>query len=146
LGAASHRAVFVTRTRISVKPLGELHFSLKDPLHASAKHQSLPRIVANALGAIKNSCVAVTHAEAGKLNALAASGGARWKGMPDVPTVGEVGLVGFDVRSSIGLAAPPGTPRPIRAPKRRSANGDLLPEVLARPYALAGAAALHRKK
>jgi tripartite-type tricarboxylate transporter receptor subunit TctC len=105
---------------------------MNDPLYASAKYQSLHHIVANAMGAIKNSCVAVTHAEAGKLKALAASGGARWKGMPDVPTVGEVGVVGFDVRSSIGLAAPPGTPRPIRAPKCRSANGDLFPKVHAR--------------
>lgn len=33
--------------------------------------------------------------------------------MPDVPTLAELGYVGYDVNPWFGLAAPAGTPRPI---------------------------------
>lgn len=51
--------------------------------------------------------------KAGKLRALAATGPQRWAGLPDVPTVAEQGVAGFDVRSWAGLMAPLGTPKPI---------------------------------
>ncbi len=41
------------------------------------------------------------------------TGPQRWAGMPDVPTVAEQGIVGYDVRSWAGLMAPATTPRPI---------------------------------
>lgn len=50
---------------------------------------------------------------AGKLKAIAVTGPARWPGLPDVPTVAEQGVPGYDVRSWAGLMAPAGTPRPI---------------------------------
>lgn len=49
----------------------------------------------------------------GKLRAIAVTGPARWPGLPDVPTVAEQGVAGYDVRSWAGLMAPAGTPRPI---------------------------------
>jgi len=51
--------------------------------------------------------------KAGKLRALAATGPQRWAGLPDVPTVAEQGVPGYDVRSWAGLMAPRGTPKPI---------------------------------
>ena len=51
--------------------------------------------------------------KAGKLRALAATGPQRWPGLPDVPTVSEQGVAGYDVRSWAGLLAPAGTPRAI---------------------------------
>lgn len=51
--------------------------------------------------------------KAGKLNALAATGSQRWPGLPDVPTVSEQGVAGYDVRSWAGLMAPAGTPRTV---------------------------------
>ncbi len=51
--------------------------------------------------------------KAGKLRALAATGPQRWPGLPDVPTVAEQGVAGYDVRSWAGLMAPAGTPRPV---------------------------------
>jgi tripartite-type tricarboxylate transporter receptor subunit TctC len=51
--------------------------------------------------------------KAGKLRALAATGPQRWPGLPDVPTVSEQGVAGYDVRSWAGLMAPAGTPRAI---------------------------------
>jgi tripartite-type tricarboxylate transporter receptor subunit TctC len=57
--------------------------------------------------------VALGQLRAGKVKAIAGTGGARWQALPDVPTVAESGVPGFDVRSWIGLAAAAGTPRPI---------------------------------
>ncbi len=51
--------------------------------------------------------------KAGKLRALAVTGPQRWSGMPDVPTVAEQGVAGFDVRSWAGWMLPAGTPQPI---------------------------------
>ena len=51
--------------------------------------------------------------KAGKLRAVAVTGPQRWPGMPDVPTVAEQGVAGFDVRSWAGWMLPAGTPQPI---------------------------------
>jgi tripartite-type tricarboxylate transporter receptor subunit TctC len=51
--------------------------------------------------------------KAGKLRALAVTGPQRWAGMPDVPTVAEQGVAGFDVRSWAGWMLPAGTPMTI---------------------------------
>lgn len=56
---------------------------------------------------------AISHIKAGKLRALATSGGSRWPGLPEVKTVHEQGLPGFEVRSWTGLLAPAGTPKPV---------------------------------
>jgi len=55
----------------------------------------------------------LANIKAGKLRALAATGSQRWPGLPDVPTVAEQGVAGYDVRSWAGLMAPAGTPRPV---------------------------------
>ncbi|OGA14093.1 MAG: MFS transporter [Betaproteobacteria bacterium RIFCSPHIGHO2_12_FULL_69_13] len=57
--------------------------------------------------------VALGNLRSGKVGAIAGTGGTRWQALPDVPTVAESGVAGFDVRSWIGLAAAAGTPRPI---------------------------------
>lgn len=53
------------------------------------------------------------HLKSGKLRALAVTGAQRWQGMPEVPTVAEQGVAGFDVRSWAGWMLPAGTPQPI---------------------------------
>lgn len=55
----------------------------------------------------------LANIKGGKLRAIAATGPQRWAGLPDVPTVAEQGVAGFDVRSWAGLMAPAGTPRPV---------------------------------
>lgn len=55
----------------------------------------------------------LSNIKAGKLKAIAVTGPQRWAGLPDVPTVAEQGIAGYDVRSWAGLMAPAGTPRPI---------------------------------
>jgi tripartite-type tricarboxylate transporter receptor subunit TctC len=51
--------------------------------------------------------------KAGKLRALATTGAQRWSQMPELATVAEQGVPGYDVRSWAGFMAPAGTPRPI---------------------------------
>lgn len=51
--------------------------------------------------------------KAGKLRAMAVTGPQRWPGMPEVPTVEEQGVAGFDVRSWAGWMLPAGTPQAI---------------------------------
>ena len=46
---------------------------------------------------------------AGKLRAVATTGPGRWPGLPQVATVAEQGVAGFDVRSWAGVLAPAGT-------------------------------------
>jgi tripartite-type tricarboxylate transporter receptor subunit TctC len=55
------------------------------------------------------------HVKAGKLRAIASIGLARTVALPDVPTVAESGLPGFEVSNWIGLFAPAGTPTEIIA-------------------------------
>jgi tripartite-type tricarboxylate transporter receptor subunit TctC len=51
----------------------------------------------------------------GKLKALAVTSSARAAALPDVPTLAESGLPGFEASSWFGLLAPAGTPSPIVA-------------------------------
>jgi tripartite-type tricarboxylate transporter receptor subunit TctC len=55
----------------------------------------------------------LSNIKGGKLKAIATTGPQRWGGMPEVPTVAEQGVPGYDVRSWAGLMAPAGTPKPI---------------------------------
>ena len=55
----------------------------------------------------------MANIKAGKLKALATTGPQRWAGLPEVPTVAEQGVAGYDVQSWAGLMAPAGTPRAV---------------------------------
>ncbi|MDE1568633.1 Bug family tripartite tricarboxylate transporter substrate binding protein [Aquabacter sp. P-9] len=56
---------------------------------------------------------ALPHIQAGKLRALAVTSAERSNVLPDVPTVAEQGLQGFDVSVFFGVVAPKGTPQPV---------------------------------
>jgi tripartite-type tricarboxylate transporter receptor subunit TctC len=56
---------------------------------------------------------ALGNIQAGHLRALAVAGRARSGLLPDVPTVAESGLPGFEAAVRYGVLAPAGTPRPI---------------------------------
>ena len=58
---------------------------------------------------------ALPHVRSGKLRALAITEKARSRVMPELPTVAESGLPGFDVGLWIGLMAPAGTPQDVVA-------------------------------
>jgi tripartite-type tricarboxylate transporter receptor subunit TctC len=52
-------------------------------------------------------------ARAGKVRAIATSGATRSSIMPDVPTLNEAGVPGYDAVIWLGVMAPAGTPQPI---------------------------------
>ena len=57
--------------------------------------------------------IALQHVQSGKLRALALTGARRWKGLPDVPTMDEQGLKGFNKVNWFGLWLPAGAPPEI---------------------------------
>jgi tripartite-type tricarboxylate transporter receptor subunit TctC len=66
---------------------------------------------------VKVSFVGVPNAlpslTAGKIKALAVTTRKRYAELPDVPTLEEAGVKGYDATIWLGLLAPPGTPRDI---------------------------------
>ncbi len=68
-------------------------------------------------GQVKVSFVGVPNAlpslQTGKLRALAVTTRKRYPELPDVPTLDEAGVAGYDATIWLGLLAPPGTPRDI---------------------------------
>src|SRR5258706_2626520 len=55
------------------------------------------------------------HIKSGKLRGLALTGNRRLPSMPDLPTIAESGLPGYEASSWYGVLAPAGTPREIVA-------------------------------
>ncbi len=53
------------------------------------------------------------HVKTGRLRALAATGAKRSPSLPDLPTVAEAGVPGFEVSTWGGVLAPAGTPKSI---------------------------------
>jgi tripartite-type tricarboxylate transporter receptor subunit TctC len=59
--------------------------------------------------------IALPHVKSGKLRALGVTSARRSSEMPEVPTIAEAGLPGYDATLWLGIAAPRGTPRAIIA-------------------------------
>jgi len=57
--------------------------------------------------------VMAKQAEAGKVRAIASSGRTRSAVTPDVPTISEAGVPGYEAVIWLGIMAPAGTPKPI---------------------------------
>ena len=56
---------------------------------------------------------ALPHIRAGKLKAIAVTGASRMALLPNVPTMVEAGLPGYESTLTYGILAPKGTPEPI---------------------------------
>ena len=56
---------------------------------------------------------AISHVRSGKLRALATTGATRAASMPDLPTMIESGVPGYESTAWFGLAVPAGTPKEI---------------------------------
>jgi tripartite-type tricarboxylate transporter receptor subunit TctC len=66
----------------------------------------------------------IQHVKAGKLKALATTGAKRSETLPELPTVAESGLPGYEAVGWFGLLAPAATPRPVV--DRLSADANLV--------------------
>jgi tripartite-type tricarboxylate transporter receptor subunit TctC len=81
---------------------------------------------------------ALPHVRSGKLRALATTGRTRTGAMPQLPTMIEAGLPGFDVTVWFGLVAPAGVPRPIVERLNREVGETLRTGSLREKFAAAG--------
>ena len=80
---------------------------------------------------------AIGQIQAGKLRALAVTTAQRSTALPDVPTLAEAGMEGFNVSAWFGVAAPAGLPTPVA-----TRLADALQKVVQQPE---GAAAMQRQ-
>ena len=71
---------------------------------------------------------AIPHVKAGRIKALGVTGLKRTSAAPDIPTVAEQGLPGFEVNSWYGVFVPAKTPKPVIAQLNRELN-----RILAQP-------------
>jgi len=55
----------------------------------------------------------MSHIKSGKVRAIAVTTTKRWPGAPEIPTVAESGVPGYEVSGWFGLLAPAGTPKPV---------------------------------
>ena len=87
---------------------------------------------------------AIGNVKAGTLRALAVSSAKRSGVLPELPTLAETGVPGFDVALRYGLVAPAGTPRPIIERLNKELNAALASEDVKKRLATEGADALPR--
>jgi len=87
-----------------------------DILHVPYKGSgpALPDLMAGRVHMMfENAPGAISHIKAGKLRALAQTGLKRSPSLPEVPTLDESGVKGYESLSWSGIAVPAGTPRAI---------------------------------
>jgi tripartite-type tricarboxylate transporter receptor subunit TctC len=85
---------------------------------------------------------AIGNVKSGTLRALAVSSAKRSDVLPDLPTLAETGVPGFDVALRYGLVAPAGTPRAIIERLNKELNAALASEEVKQRLATEGADAL----
>jgi len=78
------------------------------------------------------------HIKSGKLKALGIASAKRFEGLPNVPTIAETGVPGFEAGGFLGLVAPAGTPAAVINALNGAAQKSLaMPDVHERLMALA---------
>ena len=75
--------------------------------------QVMPDLLGGQVALHFGSTSVVPHAKSGKLVPLGVSGAHRSAALPDVPTIAEAGLPGYEVSAWNAVFAPAGTPEPI---------------------------------
>jgi tripartite-type tricarboxylate transporter receptor subunit TctC len=81
------------------------------------------------------------HIQSGKLKALAVTGTTRLASLPNVPTVAESGVAGYQASSWYGILAPAGTPRDIVTRLNAEIDRALAAPEVRKAFAVEGAAA-----
>lgn len=105
LGTAPHMAMELLRVSANI-----------DVLHVpyTGVAPALNDIIGNRVdGMLVNFLSAKPQIDGGTLRALAMSSSARSRFMPDLPTISESGVPGYEAIQWFGLLAPAGTPQPI---------------------------------
>lgn len=106
-GTAGHLAMESIKTQAKIDML-HVPYKGSPPLQSDL-------IGGQVVAGFDNVLSSVAHVKAGRLRALAVSSAKRSPALPDVPTVEQAALPGFDVTVWQGLLVPAGTPREIVA-------------------------------
>jgi tripartite-type tricarboxylate transporter receptor subunit TctC len=129
-GSSPHLAAEMMKSQAGV-------FSIHVPYRGAAP--ALTDLLAGQVDFLFDPGVALPHIKAGKLKLLAVGSPKRSSLFPDIPTLDEVGLKGFDADTVFGFYAPKGTPADVIARLNREINRILsLPGPRERIQALGG--------
>jgi len=79
------------------------------------------------------------HARAGRVRALGVTGPKRSPALPDVPTIAEAGVPGYEATTWNGIVVPAGVPRPIVTKLNATINQALATPTLRKRFAAIGA-------
>ena len=82
---------------------------------------------------------ATPHVRAGRIRPLGVSGPKRSPALPDVPTIAEAGVPGYEATTWNGMVAPVGVPKAIVARLNAEINGALRTPTLGKRFAALGA-------
>jgi len=122
-GTASHLAAELFNLKAGTKVLA-VHYQ-------GGSNQALPDLLTGRITLMFNVAATLApHVAAGKLKALAVAQPKRTGAMPEVVTMDEAGMPGFDAGIWIGLLAPAGTPAEIVNPLSSAANAALKTEAV----------------
>ncbi len=88
---------------------------------------------------INNAISTVPFVKSGRVRALATTGASRSSALPDLPTVAEAGVPGYENSSWSAVAAPAGTPQPIIARLHKEFAGILAMPDIQKKHADVGA-------
>ena len=119
---------------------GELFASLADinvthvPYRGSAP--AMTDLIAGRVQYTFDGPAALGQVKGGKVKLLAVTSSKRWSAFPDVPTVAESGVPGFDVVTWFGLFAPAATPKPVVDYLNAKANAALRTQTVKEGFAL----------
>ena len=86
---------------------------------------ALNALIANEVAVSFTSGAAIPHAKAGRLKTIAVTGPKRSSIAPQIPTIGESGLPGYEVIGWYGIVAPAKTPPAIVASLNGAINKSL---------------------
>jgi tripartite-type tricarboxylate transporter receptor subunit TctC len=78
------------------------------------------------------------HARSGKVRALAVSGARRSPGFPDLPTIAEAGVPGYEAGTWSGIIAPTGLPQPLIDKLNAAVNEAIRSPIFTERFALIG--------
>ena len=116
-----------------------------DILHVPYKgsSQALTDLIAGRISMIiDNMPGAIGFIKEGRLRALGVTGSKRSPALPDVPTIAEAGVPGYESLSWSGIAVPAGTPKDIVARLNREIAAILVQPDIRDKFAQAGAEAV----
>jgi len=105
VGSASHLCALMMMSALNVK-LTEVPYKGTGPALADLMGGQVDVLCDQTSGT-------VPQVRAGRIQAFAAAGKARIPQLPDVPSIAEAGVEGFEINISFGLYAPKGTPKPV---------------------------------